>query len=96
MVLHLELHFLVKRAYRQLKGFSTLHPVYRWLWQSSCQNKHKVFFWLLIKDRLSTRELLRRKHMELPDYNCILCTISIEEALSHLFLACPFAIVGHR
>ena len=84
--------FSVKRAYKQLKGHLVLHPVYNWLWKSSCQNKHKVFFWLLIKDRLSTRELLRRKNMALPDYNCILCTGSVEESLSHLFLDCPFAI----
>lgn len=83
--------FSVKRAYRQLKGHLVLHPVYKWLWKSSCQNKHKVFFWLLIKDRLSTRELLRRKNMKLSDYNCVLCTASVEESLSPLFLECPFA-----
>jgi hypothetical protein len=20
------------------------HPVFQWLWKSSCQNKHKIFF----------------------------------------------------
>ena len=62
-----------------------------WLWRSYCHNKHKVFFWLLIKDRLSTRELLRRKNMDLQDYNCILCNGSTEDSLLHLFLGCPFA-----
>jgi hypothetical protein len=61
--------FSVKKAYQCLSGHSTLHPVYKWLWRCSCQNTHKVFFWLLIKDRLSTRELLRRKRMALPDYS---------------------------
>lgn len=84
--------FSVKKAYRQLKGHSILHPVYSSLWKSSCQNKHKVFFWLLIKDRLSTRELLRRKSMTLQDYNCILCTGAVEESLRHLFLDYPFAM----
>jgi hypothetical protein len=81
--------FLVKRAYKHLKGHSILHPVYKWLWNSSCENKHKVFFWLLINDRLSTRELLKRKNMELQDFSCVLCLGAVEESLVHLFLECP-------
>lgn len=61
--------FSDRKAYNHMSGHLTLHPVYKWLWSCSCQNKHKVFFWLLIKDRLSTRELLRRKNMALQDYN---------------------------
>jgi hypothetical protein len=45
-----------------------------------------------IWDRLSTRELLRRRHMHLDDYNCVLCTSQIKESVTHLFLACSFAI----
>ena len=45
----------------------------------------------MLKDRLSTRELLRRKNMDLQDYNCILCNGLIEESLCHLFIHCPFA-----
>lgn len=60
--------YSVKKAYKQLSGHLSLHPAYKWLWNSSRQKKHKVFFWLLIKDRLSTRELLRRKNMLLQDY----------------------------
>jgi hypothetical protein len=50
-----------------------------------------VFFWLLLKDRLSTRNILQRKSMTLPCYDCVLCTANIEETLEHLFLHCPFA-----
>jgi hypothetical protein len=42
--------FSLKRAYNHLSGHLILHLVYNWLWRSSCQNKHKVFFWLLIKE----------------------------------------------
>jgi hypothetical protein len=35
--------------------------------------KHKVFFWLLLKDRLSTRDLLQRQHLVLGSYTCDLC-----------------------
>ena len=66
-------------------------PIFRWLWSSSCQMKHKVFFWLLLNDRLNTRGLLRRKNMVLESYSCDLCILQREETLGHLFLRCNFA-----
>jgi hypothetical protein len=33
--------------------------------------KHKFFFWLLLRDRLNTKNLLRRKTNILEDYNCV-------------------------
>jgi hypothetical protein len=42
----------------------------------------KVFAWLILKDRLSTRELPRRN---------VLCSQSTEESLFHLLIGCPFA-----
>jgi hypothetical protein len=83
--------FSSKRAYKKLSGSSQAHPTFRWLWKSSCQHTHKVFFWLLIQDRLSTRNILKRKHMSLQSYNCVLCDESVEETVQHLFLHCSFA-----
>jgi hypothetical protein len=59
---------------------------------SSCQNKRKFFFWLVLKDRLSTAELLRHKNMFIPDYNCVLCVHGVEETLFYLLLDCQFAM----
>jgi hypothetical protein len=56
------------------------------------RKKHKVFFWLLLKDRLSTRYILRRKNKVMPSYDCVLCQMQLEETLEHLFLHCLFAI----
>ena len=69
----------------------TIHA-FHWLWSSSCQNKRKIFFWLVLKDRLSTRELLQRRNMSLPDYCCVLCSQAPTESRDHLFLRCPFAL----
>jgi len=52
--------FSVAKTYKHLKGHREIHPSHRWIWKCSCQNKHKVFAWLILKDRLSTREILRR------------------------------------
>lgn len=83
--------FSSSRVYRELVGHIEIDPAFIWLWKSYCQPKHKVFFWLLIKDRLSTRNLLRRRNMHLDSFNCELCSLSIEESVEHLFLTCPFA-----
>jgi hypothetical protein len=64
--------------------------VYKWLWASSCQLKHKVFFCLLLKNRLNTRNLLRRKNMALDSFDCELCLLFKEEKPGHLFFKCPF------
>lgn len=71
-------------VYRILVGEHHIHPMHNWIWDS-CQPKNK-FFLLLIKDRLSTRNILRRTHMVLNSYNCVLSQQSVEETLVHLFL----------
>lgn len=83
--------FHSNRAYKLLMGHSQIHDSYKWLWKSKCQPKHKVFFWLLLKDRLNTRNILRRKNMELASFDCVFCVNSTEETAQHLFLQCPFA-----
>ena len=85
--------FSTSKAYKHLNGHMPTHALFRKIWKSSCQAKHKVFFWLLLRDRLSTRALLRRRNMQLPSYDCACCTLDVEETLSHLFLTCPFAQV---
>lgn len=84
--------FSVARAYKQLSVHRAIRKSFKWIWNNSCQNKHKVFAWLFLMDRLSTRELLKRKNMELQDYDCVLCNSSMEEMLCHLLIKCPFVL----
>ena len=51
--------FSSSKAYTHLTGHRVTHIAFKWLWDSACQNKHKVFFWLLLHDRLSTRNCLK-------------------------------------
>ncbi|KAL6627690.1 hypothetical protein ACP70R_031416 [Stipagrostis hirtigluma subsp. patula] len=83
--------FSSAKAHKVMIGHSPVHPAFKWLWKCSCQMKHKVFFWLLMKDRLNTRGMLRRRNMELDSYVCEMCIWQREESLVHLFLLCPFA-----
>jgi hypothetical protein len=80
-----------KRAYLHLIGSRQVHLSFKWLWKASAQKQHKVFFWLLLKDRLSTRNILWRKNQLLPSYDCVLYVPCVEETLDHLFLNCTFA-----
>jgi hypothetical protein len=79
------------KVYRKIMEITPVHRVYIWMWDSFCQPKHKVFFWLLLKDRLSTSSILRTKNMHLDSYNCVLCNLLEEETVEHLCLFCPFA-----
>jgi hypothetical protein len=49
-----------------------------------------VFFWLLLKNRLNTRSLLRRRSMELDSYTCENRILQREETISHVFLKCNY------
>jgi hypothetical protein len=35
--------FRVRKAYKHLTGSSPVHPVFKWIWATSCQMKHTVF-----------------------------------------------------
>jgi hypothetical protein len=82
--------FLVKKAYLAISGHSQVHLIFKWLWASKCQPKNKVFFWLLLQDKLNIRDRLRRRDMELESYTCENCILQRNETIYHLFLRCNF------
>lgn len=88
--------FSTSKAYKHLTGHRPCRPFFRKIWKTSCQNKHKVFFWLLLIDRLSTRQLLRRRNMFLPSYSCVCCFFKYGRVSStsvfHLSF-CPIMLV---
>jgi hypothetical protein len=48
-------NFSSKKVYSLLVQNVEASPLVSWLWASSNLSKHKFFFWLLLRDRLSTR-----------------------------------------
>jgi hypothetical protein len=87
----LPIGFLLRKVYAHLIGTHQSLPLFSWLWKSKCQPKHKVFFWLLLKNRLNIRSLLRRCSMPLDSFTCDNCILQIEETPIHLFFRCNFA-----
>ena len=63
-----------------------------WIWRSKCQSKHKFFAWLLLHDRLNTRDMILRRKWNVTDtYDCVLCTEHLHEDWRHLFFNCVFS-----
>ena len=67
------------KAYKVLIGYKTTPPHFSWIWKSSCQPKHKIFFWQLLHDRVNTRNMLQMRSMHLQDYSCALCRITLRK-----------------
>lgn len=44
-----------------------VHDSYKWIWKSKCTMKLKMFAWLLLSDRLNTKNMLRRRHFVVGD-----------------------------
>lgn len=71
----------------------TASMIYSYIWKSKVQLKLKVFAWLLVSDRLNTRDMLRRRKWNVTDvFHCELCPTRVTEDWVHLFFQCNFSI----
>jgi hypothetical protein len=74
--------------FQALPSFPSLNAI----WKSKCLPKLKVFAWLLLMDRLNTKDLMLRKNWHIEDgISCVLCDSHTLETKDHLFFQCPFA-----
>ncbi|TVU27564.1 hypothetical protein EJB05_19054, partial [Eragrostis curvula] len=68
-------------------------PLHQRNWKSKCMPKIKFFVWQLLIDRVSTRNMLRRRnHFLESGYNCVMCNRAVEETAVHLFFECPYSV----
>ena len=68
-------------------------PAFSWLWKSKTTMKLKVFGWLLLSDRLNTRNMLKHRHYNIGNtFGCLLCPTCTDETVEHLFFECPFSL----
>ena len=61
--------------------------VFEEIWKLRIPPKFAVFAWRLLKERLSSKENLRRRHVEIIDASCPFCRNSNENE-AHLFFLC--------
>jgi hypothetical protein len=54
--------YMASKFYAHIHSHIYVPKVYHWVWKSSCRMTAKVFAWLILRDRLNTRDMLRRQH----------------------------------
>lgn len=63
------------------------------VWKTKCMMRHKVFAWLMLMDRVNTRDMLCRRHFNIRgDHSCLLCNTQPLETNKHLFFECQFSV----
>ena len=66
--------FTSSRYYHHCFKHITASTIYKWIWGSFLMLRIKVFAWLMVSDRLNTRDMLRRRHWNVTDeLHCVLC-----------------------
>ena len=87
------IHFAANKFYEFFFRDVQAHPAYSWLWKSKTTMKIKVFGWLLLSDRLNTRNVLKQRHFNIGNtFDCMLCPTCNDETVEHLFFECPFSL----
>jgi hypothetical protein len=66
-----------------------VRSVYKWIWKSCYIMKTKMFSWLLLLNRVNTRDSLQRQHWHVTDdTHYELCPRRNYENRTHLFFDC--------
>ena len=81
-----------QRLYKLVFANTDAHPTFGWIWKAKCTPRIKFFAWLVLVDRLNTKDMLRRRHYNTQDDDlCVLCSQGTVEDIQHLFFTCTFA-----
>lgn len=78
--------FSVRSLYLQLRYGSTVH--YRKMWTLKTPQKIRIFLWLVIKNRILTKDNLLKRGWT-GDAHCHFCPAA--ETVDHFLFACPLA-----
>lgn len=87
--------FTVRNCYRKVLHCRLLYlkrlvPLFNWnlVWLKQVPSKVSFLVWLIIRERILTREALQQKCFKLAS-RCEFCQQTGED-LNHLFISCPF------
>ena len=75
-------------CFREIKP----HIALSWIWKAKCIPRIKFFVWLLLSDRLNTRNMLRKRQFNVGNtFDCSMCAADTEETVERLFFGCAFS-----
>lgn len=77
--------------YKMLISGGLIKWEFKAIWKYSIPPTVKVFRYLLLKERLLTREVMIYRNFNCTDTVCSLCDTGVLESAIHLFFECPFA-----
>lgn len=81
-----------RRFYSYAFSSAEAHPIFKIIWRSRCTPRIKFFAWLPLADRLNTKAMLQRRHLNIQGTPvCVMCNLGELETIEHLFFECPFA-----
>ena len=81
-----------RRFYSQVFKNMDTHPIFKIIWKSRCTPRVKFFAWLVLVDRLNTKTMLRRRHLDVQGTDiCVMGDSGEEETIDHLLFECTFA-----
>ena len=83
-------YYSIKSAYNLLKDVDshvTEDSASKIIWSLKIPPRTSAFSWRIFKNRLPSKVNLRRRHVELPSYNCPLCDVE-EETVGHVMYSC--------
>jgi hypothetical protein len=68
--------------------------LFKWIWMSKVSKKIKIFMWLLFRERINSRNLLRRKNYKIEgdDYSCVLCDLKCRRTVLPTHLPMPLQL----
>jgi hypothetical protein len=90
-----EYGIVVNNFWTYICGSPSSIYLFKWLWKSHAKNKHKFFIWFLLRDRLNTKNLLRRKRkllfyrfstaISIHAYNVLQFDVGLNRAILYVF-----------
>ena len=82
------------RFYQLAFKHLVLPNTFKWVWKSKCTPRLKFFAWLILLDKLNTKDMLQRRNFHVqPNNHCVMCNSGVVEDLRHLFFEGPFEAV---
>jgi hypothetical protein len=87
------------KFYKFIFGALPEDPALKAIWKSKCLPKLRVFAWLLLMDRLNTKELMQRKNWQIEGGGSFVCYVHItlnKVVIIYFFSAHLLPVVGRR
>jgi hypothetical protein len=84
-----------KKAYRALIGEHATHQTIKGTWKTCSILRQKFFAWLMLQERLNSKDIIRNKNFYVEFMHCILCDTCPEKNILHMFFECSFSRMEH-